>query len=166
MESETLQSETLCKPHSEGGLTLPDFQLYCWEFQLKAVWVWQDTTTSSPSWRQIEEECQTSAPLFPCVCTVCVSHLQYLPHKTVSHYLMLTIWAWEVLKLICLWKSCLSALAVLTTSYWNALQWVMGHYKQSRMLNPSAGQNVVPYNVTGHFEKCTWHIVCIVCITH
>uniref|UniRef100_A0A4W5KEM2 Reverse transcriptase zinc-binding domain-containing protein n=1 Tax=Hucho hucho TaxID=62062 RepID=A0A4W5KEM2_9TELE len=53
---------TLCKPHSEGGLTLPDFQLYYWASQLKAVWVWQDTTTtSSPSWRQIEEECLTPA---------------------------------------------------------------------------------------------------------
>lgn len=54
---------TLCKPYSEGGLTLPDFQLYYWASQLKAVWVWQDTTTSSPSWRQIEEECLTPATL-------------------------------------------------------------------------------------------------------
>ncbi len=46
---------TLQHPNSAGGLAVPDFELYYWSFQLKALHNWVDPQ-STVSWRVIEAD--------------------------------------------------------------------------------------------------------------
>ncbi len=46
---------TLQHPNSAGGLAVPDFELYYWSFQLKALHKWVDPQ-STVSWRVIEAD--------------------------------------------------------------------------------------------------------------
>ncbi len=50
---------TLQHPNSAGGLAVPNFELYYWSFQLKALHNWVDPQ-STVSWRVIEADCQGS----------------------------------------------------------------------------------------------------------
>ncbi len=46
---------TLQHPNSAGGLAVPNFELYYWSFQLKALHNWVDPQ-STVSWRVIEAD--------------------------------------------------------------------------------------------------------------
>ncbi len=46
---------TLHHPNSAGGLAVPNFELYYWSFQLKALHNWVDPQ-STVSWRGIEDD--------------------------------------------------------------------------------------------------------------
>ncbi len=46
---------TLQHPNSTGGLAVPNFELYYWSFQLKALHNWVDPQ-STVSWRVIEAD--------------------------------------------------------------------------------------------------------------
>ncbi len=46
---------TLQHPNSPGGLAVPNFELYYWSFQLKALHNWLDPQ-STVSWRVIEAD--------------------------------------------------------------------------------------------------------------
>ncbi len=46
---------TLQHPNSAGGLAVPNFELYYWSFQLKALHNWVDSQ-STVSWRVIEAD--------------------------------------------------------------------------------------------------------------
>lgn len=47
--------KTLCRPTEQGGLNLPDFQLYYLAAQSRAVWVWIKDLVHPPAWKQIEQ---------------------------------------------------------------------------------------------------------------
>ncbi len=47
--------KTLRRPTEQGGLNLPDFQLYYLAAQSKAVWTWIKDLEHPPGWKQIEQ---------------------------------------------------------------------------------------------------------------
>ena len=51
-----IKKNHLCKPKQVGGLALPDFCLYYWSSNVKAILDWLNNTAEPPRWLQWEQE--------------------------------------------------------------------------------------------------------------
>ena len=54
-----IKIKTLYNTPRHGGLKLPNFKIYYWAAQSRALWVWQSELANPPAWKQIEQ-CHTS----------------------------------------------------------------------------------------------------------
>ena len=50
-----IKLKTLCRPTEQGGLNLPDFQLYYLAAQSRAIWTWIKDLDHPPARKQIEQ---------------------------------------------------------------------------------------------------------------
>ena len=63
-----LKKETLQKPKQLGGLALPNFLLYYWAANIRAILHWCRTNSQSPAWLQIEEASCSPSSLMSLLC--------------------------------------------------------------------------------------------------